>query len=596
MCFTNRRGLLSLAFVLMVHASAPDAAWAQTPKSAPSLAEASAIRAGEEAMVARKWSEAEAAFAAAWKLARSERALFGLASAEYELGLTGKAYEHFEEYLSAYGNKVAPARKLVASKKLADLVQKTGLIAINVSVAGADILIDEVAVGISPLSKPLRVSGGPHRVTVRKGETQPWSQTPNVSEGGFVTLVVDLGTATTKGHLVITEANGKATQVVLDGAEVGPTPWEGDVEAGVHELALRGLGLASETEKIDLPRGGKRELKLTASGGPATLKVATSDGLGSIAIDGRAVGEGTVTESLAAGEHSLRVTRDGYQPLEKTVTLKPKEMLSETLTLRLLEKITTDSVEEKVRGLEGVYGALNIAGVLSPSGLGSTAAALCNAGAGLGAENCVGGTPLGGELGGHVGYHWNPIGLELALAVRYDHTADSANFNGIGDPTSNRLAVGVARKEVYDVYRAGASAAIRSRFAVQSKKFRFSAAAGAGFSYRKMYLARKSEATDGTGRADTFAPEARSYASPMLSFDAGLSYRTSEAFALRLGLSLSVENATLFSSDSARTDADPNRYLGATGQVPVAVVTPSYFLATSGQINTGLYVGIEFGP
>jgi PEGA domain len=591
------RSLVAAAVLpLLWQAVAPGVAVAEPPKAAPSLAEATAIRAGEVALVAKKWADAEAAFASALKLTRTERALFGLASAEYELGFYGKAYDHFEDYLNTFGAKAAPARKLVASQRLAELVQKTGLLSLNASAAGAEIFVDDVLMATTPLSKPLRLAKGPHRLRVVKTDMAPWSAAPTIPEGGLVSLAVALAPASTKGHVVVTEASGKPVQVLVDGTEVGPAPWEGDLESGVHEIALRGATLVAEPEKIEVAQGALRAVSLTAVAAAATLKLAISDGVGAIAVDGKALGEGTINETLAPGEHTIRITREGYEPLEKTVTLKPKETLSETLTLKLIANISTDTVEVKVRSLEGVYGALNVGAALSPSGLSATSSALCDPGTGLGAEGCSAGTPLGGELGGHVGYHWNPIGLELALAARYDATTDTVNFNGVGEPSSNRLAVGVARKETYDVYRAGASAVIRSRFTVQSQKLRFSVAGGAGFSHRRMFLVRSSEATDGSGRIDKFSPSGRNYWSPMLSFDAGVSYRASETLALRLGFAMSIENATLLSQTSTRTEADANRFLVKEGQTPAPVVTPAYFVATSGQITTGLYVGLEFGP
>jgi hypothetical protein len=560
------------------------------------LSEQDALKAGDRATASKQWADARGAYQQALAKTRSERAIFGLAGTHYELGELGVAYELYEEYVNTFGVKAPAARRTLATKRLTELAQKTGLLTINVNVTGAEIAIDDASVGVSPLSKPLRLTAGPHRVKISKAGMSPWSRVPNVQEGGVTTLAAELEAQSSQGRVVIKETSGKPVRVVIDGVDVGPAPWEGDLPAGVHEITVRGVGLNAESQKVEVERGARREFVVTAEGGPATLKIVTADGVGAISIDGAPLGEGTVTQTLAPGEHTIKVTREGYEPFEKKVTLKARESLTETVTLKLVSTVTAGEIEKKRRPLEGIYGAVQLGGSLGLTALGSTAPALCEGSRGLGARGCSAGTPLGGELSGHFGYHWDPVGLEVGLSARYDYTQEKVDFDGVGDPTSNRLAVGIARSETQDIHRVGGAAVIRSRLAIQGDKFRFSVAGGGGFAHRRLFMLREATANDGSGRSDTFGTPGRYYWSPVLSFDLGLTYRLSETFGLRLGANLMVENATLFSRDSVRTNADVNRFMVAQGQQPVPIITPSYSLATGAQIQSGLYLGVEFGP
>lgn len=586
------RLLAALAFGSALLLGVPQVAHAQKAGAD----ETAALARGDAATRTKKWSDAADAFAAAYALNKTERALFGLANAEYELGRDAEAYGHYEEYLNTFGAKAPPAKKVQIDKRLQDLNTKTGLLTVNVNVEGAEILVDDKVVGKSPLGRNLRLAAGPHRVRVQKADLAPFDRAPNVPAGGVTPLTVTLEAAATKGHLVVKEASGQAVHVLLDGVDVGPAPWEGEVDPGTHEIALRGLGLLAEAEKVEIPRGVRREFTLTANGGPATVRVAVADGQGSIFIDGKNVGEGSTTQTLAPGPHELKVTRDGYDPYVKTLTLKPKESFTESVTLQLSKTISTERIATKTRGLEGIYGGAQLGGAISASTLGSTIDTRCSAQDGLGAKSCDSSTPLGPTVAGYFGYQWDPVGLELFVSAQYDYTKQTVTFDGIGDSTSNKLAVGVARNETFAFHRIGGTGAVRARLVLQTARIRGALAGGVGLAFRRIVMIRDAAATDGSERIDKYSPASRGYFSPVLSIDGSVGYRTGETFLVKLGMNLSAESATALSDSATRVDSDPNRFMGKDGKPPTPIATPAYQFASGAQVFVGAYVGVEFGP
>jgi hypothetical protein len=524
--------LVRLFSLVGLACTAPSLAFAEPPMVPAASSQDAAARAKAEKDVRT--------FASAYATAESEASLFGLANAEFDLGDWGLAYEHFETYLTRYGPKAPAAKRMAAEKRFNGVSAKTGLLSVTVSAQGAEIRAAGKLVGTTP-PKTLRLPAGTIKIAIAKDGFVPWEGEANVVSGGLASLSVAL----------------------VEAKPAVPVP----------VLSAPIAVAASE---------------------PASVKVAVSENQGRIFIDDKSVGEGSASLLLPAGEHRLKVTRDGYEPYEKTFTLKSQEAFAEAVTLRIVATVVTEVVEARPRPLEGVYGGVNLGGVIQPGGLGGTLDTRCQERDGLGANSCDNGSASGAALGAFVGYQWDPVGIELYLEGQYDHTKHSVGFDGVGDSAANRLAVGIARTEVFDIHRAGGAGLLRARIVLQSKIVRFALAGGVGMAVRRMFLTREATSAD-TQLTEKFAPASVGYVSPVLNLDASIGLRTSEAFVVKLGIRTSIENATVVSSDSARTKVDTSRALTGGGRIE-ALATPSYLLAGGGQAFVGLYAGIEFGP
>ena len=542
---------------------------------------------------AKDWAKAQSEYEAANAATPSADALDGLANAHYQQKHDAEAYVAYESWLKNYGATSA-AKKRAAETRLRELAGRTGLLAIDAAESGAAVSVDGKASGTTPIAAPLRLATGPHRVRITKEGFVPFDQAPNVAAGATATVQVKLEAQPSKGRLSVREKTAKPIRVLVDGVDMGEAPWAGDVEAGEHEVTGRSGPMSAGPAKVTVERGKTKDLELVASASYATLKVGTSDGKGLVYLDDKLVGEGPFTSDIASGAHRLRITREGYDPFEETIELKDKETLARTITLKLSSKIDTGPVQAENRPLEGIYGGFGLLMTFLPGGMNSSMQKTCDADRPKELTGCSSeGGGLGGGLTGFIGYHWDPVGVELFLGAQYDETTPTLKWGP--SSTDPGFAPDPARTEEFKVRRAGGFGALRVRLTFQGEKLRFSAAAGVGLAYRSLALVR--DATrDSDGAHDALVPDAQGYLSPVLSFEPSVQYRIGPHTAIALGLSLFAESPRAFDQIPTTTIESKHGFSNGPAAPPSGLTSPAYQLASGTQVFIGPFIGMMFGP
>jgi hypothetical protein len=543
----------------------------------------------DKAAKAKDWATAARSFDAANKAQPSSEALDGLANAYYQSGQLGEAFTAYQEWLAKYATKSGTTKKKAAEARVKELGEKTGPLTITANEAGANVAVDDKPVGTTPLAAPLRLAAKPHHVVVTKDGFTPFDQTVTIAAGAPATVQVTLTSAATKGKLAVREKTGKAVRVTVDGVDVGPAPWTGEVDPGQHEIGLRAVGLAAAPQKVNVERGKTQDVELVASSSSASVKLATSDAKGLIYVDDKLVGEGSFIGDLPAGPHHVKITRAGYDPFEEDIVVKDKEPLARTITLNLSSAISTGPVQETEQ-LGGIYGGFGIIGFLTPGGTGDSISNQCDSKPAT-LASCDASSGMGAGLGGFIGYHWDPVGVELYVAGHYDERSMTNDWNAAS--TDPGIGPDPARHEEFKLHRAGGMGVARIRTTWQSKKIRFTVAAGAGISYRVMVLDRVTTLKEDPRLRDAFGSSTPSYVSPVVTLEPTIAYRLTRGTALTLGVQLLLETPSSFlnGKENPRTDAERNHSLG-----PRGLSTPSYQLASDAQIFVGPVIGMMFGP
>lgn len=112
-----------------------------------------------------RWALLE--FRRAFDLSHNYRILYNLGRVNHELNQYANAIEAYQAYLSAGGSEIEADRRADIERDLETLRARTASLTITVSVAGAEVLVDNRAIGKAPLAAAIRLDAGEHFITTR---------------------------------------------------------------------------------------------------------------------------------------------------------------------------------------------------------------------------------------------------------------------------------------------------------------------------------------------------------------------------------------------------------------------------------------------
>lgn len=578
----------SLAAFMLLASVAPGAlAQPAAPAAGSTAAATTAIAAGDKATRTKDYATALTQYQTAQQTVPSARAEMGVADALYNLGRLGESYDAYTDVQNTYGPKLSAIEKGLVAKRLKELATKTGYLSIRVSEAGADVTVDSKPFGTSPVPALVRVLTGTHAVHIAKAGFTPFDGNAEVAPDGKAVIDATLVAVATQGHVVVHSSGTEPLRVIVDGVDVGATPWEGDLPPGTHSIAGRSSSATAEAQTVDVAVGSRTAVDLVASDTAAHVQITTSDGKGVIYLDGVVKGEGKFTGDVAAGPHTVVVSRDGYQRFEKTLTLAERQTWAETVTLTQTPSATAGTGEAE-HAYQGLYGGFGLTGLFGLGGMGTSLETECST---LGASSCSTPNAIGGGAFGYVGYTWDPVGFELMLGGMVDSASQTANFAASSTTSSASIlpAANPARTETFSFLRIGGVAALRARVAFQTHLIRGSLSAGPGISYRLMQMERDTTAASNSALIDKYVPGAVGYFSPAITADASAQFRLSPTVAIAVGLFFWADNASIAGSNSTPPVVSSNK-------VPTQIPTPGYTVASGPQVLLGPYLGMQFGP
>jgi hypothetical protein len=182
--------LLSLALAALPAALAGEARADEAPAKA---AEASAhFKRGVAFYKDKDFPPALVEFKRAYELAPNYLVLFNLGQTARELKDYAAALSAFDQYLRDGGAKISGARRKEVSAAIEELRTKVGKLKIAVNVDGAEIGIDDVAVGVAPLAAPIVVNAGRRKVSVRSSGYAPLVRVVDVPSTEETPVTLDL--------------------------------------------------------------------------------------------------------------------------------------------------------------------------------------------------------------------------------------------------------------------------------------------------------------------------------------------------------------------------------------------------------------------
>ena len=268
------------------------------------------------------WDAALAEFLASEQHRRSWQAAAGAARCLEKLGRYDESLDRFEALLREHSASLTAEFRAQVQERVDALRRLVGLIEVDGAEPGAAISVDGRRRGEYPLVAPLRVPVGSHVVRVVKEGFEPFEARVEVAGGKFDRVDARLVPLQRAGRLHVAERSGRAFVVVVDGIEVGKTPWDGQLSPGEHVVALRGDGIVgSAPMRVVVEESRTVPLTLAAEELAASLRVESVPANATIAIDGVTVGRGIWEGRLHAGKHRVEMAAPGFMPARYEVNI-----------------------------------------------------------------------------------------------------------------------------------------------------------------------------------------------------------------------------------------------------------------------------------
>lgn len=181
-------------------------AFAQTPPSKAQQQEAATrFKKGLELFKDGDYQAALIEFRRANELAPNYNVLYNIGQVYFQLQDYPNALVSLERYLKEGGSAISASRRADVDRDIDKLKARVAHVEIVAAVPDAEVAIDDVVVGKTPLAKPIMVSAGRHKITL--------------SKTGF--------TASTR---VVEVASGDSPKVAIDPVEQKVAPPVGPVE------------------------------------------------------------------------------------------------------------------------------------------------------------------------------------------------------------------------------------------------------------------------------------------------------------------------------------------------------------------------------
>jgi hypothetical protein len=202
-------------------------------------------------------------FLRAYELSPSYKILYNVAQIAYQRQDYVTALRYFTRYLNEGGADVPRPRRNEVEDEIARLRLRTGWLDVHVPEPGAELIVDEVSVGTTPLPAPVAVNLGRRRVEIAFPNGERRVRVVDVAGGETVIVSFAAVPPPRLAPLASTAAAAPAPTLLLAGAPEAParpprrapprsSHWLGWTAAGVLAAAAGTTGALAMLESRDL--------------------------------------------------------------------------------------------------------------------------------------------------------------------------------------------------------------------------------------------------------------------------------------------------------------------------------------------------------
>ena len=251
----------------------------------------------------------------AYELSNNPRILYNVGALEKLLTHYARAVDAWERELREGTGRLSPAEAGEARSSIAIVQQFVTTIDVTANEADATLYIDDYRVGKTPFASPVKIDVGKRAVRLSKDGFVDAVQTVDAASGQRLPVSFTLEPKNKTALVSVTVGGAPSATVFVDGKDMGPAPFKGDLTAERHTIEARSPGFVTVGQTVDVLYKEPMSLVLALSQErhEGRLKVTAPEGA-EIAVDEHKVGSGTWEGVVSTtGGHQLVVTRPGFQ-------------------------------------------------------------------------------------------------------------------------------------------------------------------------------------------------------------------------------------------------------------------------------------------
>lgn len=222
---------------------------------------------------------------------------------------------------------VVPGRQVEAHVAL---VPENATVIIDSEPSGAHVQMNGKEIGDTPVLLPDLALGSYSATVQMQGYTRrdiSWK----VQNGRPILINVPL--MNNIGTLSLT-SDPEVAEIEIDGKSYGNTPFRDSFEQGQHKIRLTKAGYKPYEKIVTVKRDETTDVNAALEMLPGSLALDSDPTGASLFINGIDYGVTPYKrDSIEAGDYTVRLSKDGYDTLEQTVTVHPGELMDRTFTL-----------------------------------------------------------------------------------------------------------------------------------------------------------------------------------------------------------------------------------------------------------------------
>jgi hypothetical protein len=289
---------------------------------------------------AKDYRGARVEFMRAYELSRNPRVLFNVGVCDKNLARYARAVAIWRQQLQEGAVTLSVEEADATRAAIAAAEQFVSTVQVTANVDGATLLVDDESSGQTPLAQPVPIDVGRHVLKLRKDGYQEQSVEVTISGGKPEQVSFKLEPLVRTTVVTVTVPSVPGATVFMDGTDMGPAPFKGEVPVGRHTFEARAPGFVTARQTSDVVYQQPLDVTLSLARerheGKVRIHVDEPDAV--ILVDGKVVGSGRWEGVLPSGGHQLTVRKTGFVTYTTDLALTDGQVRDVSVPMRKEEK------------------------------------------------------------------------------------------------------------------------------------------------------------------------------------------------------------------------------------------------------------------